>query len=91
MVSILIFAALFFSVSYCVMCESRTRQEKCGIREEASSGNLSRVICRIWSSSNAMYRTPGVLSHFRREDIADCLLVPFDFFLSFVRECAGRA
>ena len=34
----------------------------------------------------AMYWTPGVLSRFRREDIADCLLVPFDFFLSSLSE-----
>lgn len=46
LISILILVALFCPVGYCVICEPRTRQEKCGIREDAtSSGNLSRAIC----------------------------------------------
>lgn len=39
------------------------------------------------SGAAARFWTPGAPSRFRRQDIADCLLVPFDFFfLSFVGE-----
>lgn len=33
----------------------------------------------------------GAESRFRREDIADCLLVPFDFFLLYVGEWRGES
>lgn len=38
-----------------------------------------------------MYWTPGVSSRFRREDIADCLLVPFDFFPLLCQRTRGES
>lgn len=64
------------------MCESWARQEKRGIREDASSGNLSRAICRIWSYSDVLDARGAEPRGYRR-------LSPRSFRFFFPLLCRG--
>lgn len=85
--SILILVALFFSVGYCAMGES-LGQGKRNVELGKTRHREIYLVRFAGSGVAAMFWTPGAPSCFRREDIADCLLVPFDFFSPLL--CRGR-